>query len=414
LSRWKRYLPVGGQDYLMEECYNKKLIQDKLRKLFFLSGYEEVETPLLEYIDVFTGVKASIEQEQMMKLFDSDGRILVLRPDITMPIARIAATKLKTSILPLRFSYVGNVYRNQKTQSAKQSEIAQAGIELLGVSEPEADAEIIAIAVQSLINLGLKEFQIDIGQVEFFKGLIAQAEMGEEWEEEIRSFIDQKNMLGLELVLKESKISDHLKNTIYDFPKLYGNGEMLKEAAKMSSNPKCESAIENIREVYSILKDFGFERYLTFDLGMVQSFNFYTGIVFRGITSELGYPICGGGRYDRLVNEFGYDIPATGFAIGIKRILMVLERQRDLCDIPAVEVLVAYEKNSRQEAYSLISELRNDGYRTEVFIPSKQNYDYISYAQYKKIPKAIFVDSKGFHETLTFTRGEAHDNNSIS
>lgn len=385
----------------MDECYNKRLVQDRLRELFFLSGYDEVETPTLEHIDVFTGVKASIEQDQMIKLFDPDGKILVLRPDITMPIARIAATKLKTLSLPLRISYICNVFRNQKAQSGKQSEIAQAGIELLGVSEPEADAEVIATAVQSFINLEIKEFQIDIGQVEFFKGLIAQAGMGEEWEEEIRSHIDQKNMLGLELVLKESKISDSLKNTIYDLPKLYGNGDMLKTAQKMSNNPRCESAIENIREVYSILMDFGFERYLTFDLGMVQSFNFYTGIIFRGITSELGYPICGGGRYDRLVNEFGHDIPATGFAIGIKRILMVLERQKNLCSIPTVDVLVVCERDYRQEAYCLVNKLRSDGYRTEVFIPTKQDYDYISYANKKNIPKIIHVDSKGSHEMST-------------
>lgn len=398
MSRWKRYLPGGSQDYLMDECYNKRLVQDKLRELFYLGGYDEVETPVLEYIDVFSGVKASIEQEQMIKLFDPDGRILVLRPDITMPIARIAATKLKTSALPLRISYVGGVFRNLRVQSGKQSEIAQAGIELLGSAEPEADAEVIALAVQSFINLGLNEFQIDIGQVEFFKGLVAQAEMGDEWEEEIRSHIDHKNMLELELLLKESEISDNLKNAIYDLPKLYGNGDMLKKAAKMSNNPKCDCAIENIREVYDILKDYGFERYLTFDLGMVQSFNFYTGIIFRGITSELGYPICGGGRYDRLVNEFGYDIPATGFAIGIKRILMVLERRGSLCGNPKIDVLVAFEKDCRQKAYSMINKLRSDGYRTETFIPTKLDYDYTSYAKNKKIPKVIFIDSKGIHE----------------
>ena len=398
MSRWKRYLPAGGQDYLMDECYNKLLVQDKLRKLFYLSGYDEVETSLLEYMDVFTGVKASIEQEQMIKLFDSDGRILVLRPDITMSIARIAATKLRTLTLPLRISYIGNVYRNQKTQSGKQSEIAQAGIELLGVSEPEADAEVIATAVMSLIDLNLKEFQIDIGQVEFFKGMIAQAEMGEEWEEEIRTLIDQKNMLELELTLKESKISDQLKNIIYDLPKLYGDSDMLKKAAKMSSNIKCTSAIENIREVYSILKDFGFAKYLTFDLGMVQSFNFYTGIIFRGITSELGYPICGGGRYDRLVNEFGYDIPATGFAIGMKRILMVLERQKNLYNIPNIDVLVAYEKNSRQKAYLMMNELRSDGFRAEAFILSNQETDYYAYAIRKNIPKVIYFNSNGIQK----------------
>lgn len=401
MSKWKRYLPVGSQDYLFDECYNKRLVQDKLKELYSLSAYDEIETPVLEYIDVFSGVKASIEPEQMVKLFDTYGRILVLRPDITMPMARIAATKLKAAALPLRISYFGSVFRNQKLQTSKQSEIAQAGIELLGSSEPEADAEVIALAIQSFIVLGIKEFQIDIGQIEFFKGLIAQAGMVEEWEEEVRALIEQKNMLELELLLKSSKISENLKNTIYDLPKLYGDGDMLKKAERMSNDLRCKSAIANIREVYNILNDFGFERYLTFDLGMVQSFNFYTGIIFRGMTSELGYPICGGGRYDRLVNEFGYDIPATGFAIGIKRILMILERQSNLLAIPAVDILVTYEKQHRQTAYSLICKLRSDGYKTEGFIPTKHGHDYISYAKLKKIPKVIFIDSNGSHEIST-------------
>jgi len=391
LKKWKRYIPIGSQDFLVDEMYNKKIVQDKLQKLFFLNAYQEVETPTLEYLDVFSGVKASIEQEQMMKLIDTDGRILVLRPDITIPIARIAATKLRNAKFPLRLSYNGNVYRNQREQEGMQTEIAQAGIELLGVEGPEGDAEVIALAIQSFLSIGIEEFQIDLGQVEFLKGLLEQTEIGDEWEEEIRYLIDQKNMLELELVLKESNLSDKLKNTIYNLPKLYGNGEMLKQAETMSKDKKCLGAIENIREVYKILRDYEFERFLTFDFGMVQSFNFYTGIIFRGMTAELGFPICGGGRYDKLVNEFGFDVPATGFAIGIKRALTVLERQKSLMPHPEVDVLVVYSSNSRFEAYSLGKKLREEGKRTELFPLRESQVDYFNYARDREIEKIILI-----------------------
>jgi hypothetical protein len=151
IGKLKVYLPGGVQDYLPDECYNKRKVEDKIRKFFFLSGYDEVETPVLEYFDVFAGVKTSIDQESMFKLVDPEGRILVLRPDITMPIARMVGTKLKDCTLPLRLSYLGNVYRYGEIQICKQREVAQAGLELLGVDSPEADAEVIAMAIQMFL-----------------------------------------------------------------------------------------------------------------------------------------------------------------------------------------------------------------------------------------------------------------------
>lgn len=157
------------QDSLPEECYNHRKIEEKLRRVFFLSGYDEIDTPLFEYLDLFEGATASLKQEQMYKFFEPGSRIMVLRPDITMPIARIAATKMKNHPMPLRLSYIGSVYRYEGRGHTRHREIAQAGIELLGSRKPEADAEVIAVAIESLLELGLSNFQIDIGQVEFLK-----------------------------------------------------------------------------------------------------------------------------------------------------------------------------------------------------------------------------------------------------
>ena len=171
MKRWKQQVPEGVQDFLPEECYNKRKIEEKLRRIFCLSGYDEIDTPIFEYFDVFSGTKASIEQEEMYKFFEPGSRILVLRPDITMPIARIAANKLKNRPLPMRLSYISSVYRYEELQSGKQREVAQAGIELLGARGPEADAEVIATAIEAFLELGLTEFKSISGRSNFSRGL---------------------------------------------------------------------------------------------------------------------------------------------------------------------------------------------------------------------------------------------------
>jgi len=400
MKNWKIHIPPGVQDYLPDECYNKRKIEEKIRRIFYLNGYDEIETPIFEYFDVFTGGKSSIEQEQMYKFFEIGGRILVLRPDNTMPIARIAATKMKNASLPLRLSYISSIYRYEEMQYGKQREVAQAGMELLGVEGPEGDAEVISTAVQILLELGLKEFQIDIGQVDFFKGLIEEAGLDEEQSEEIRSLIDHKNMLGLEVLLRKFSFSSKVKEILLNLPKIYGNADMLKKARNLSLSPRCRNAIDNLEEVYGIIQDYGLGNYITFDLGMVQSLKYYTGMIFRGMTRELGYPICAGGRYDGLASDFGYDLPATGFALGIKRILMVLERQRALEKIPGIDYLVVVDQNVRSIGYSRMQALRKAGNRVEYFIPSKECQDPLAYARKKGIRRVLIVQARGTTEVV--------------
>ena len=167
LSKWKIYTPDGVQDILVDDCYQKRELEQKLRNLFRSCGFNEIEPPSIEFYDVFDSESSGIMQENMFKFFDQQGRILVLRPDITVPVARITATKYKDAVYPLRFSYIGNVYRYNDYGGGKQNEFTQAGVEILGVNTPESDAEVISIAVQALKTSGLESFQIDIGQVDF-------------------------------------------------------------------------------------------------------------------------------------------------------------------------------------------------------------------------------------------------------
>lgn len=400
MKHWKLHIPEGVQDYLTEECYLKRSIEDKLRRFFYLNGYDEIETPIFEYLDVFSGNKTSIEQEQMYKFFEPGSRIMVLRPDITMPIARIVSTKLKDRPLPLRLSYVSSVYRYEALQSARQREVAQAGIELLGAKGPEADAEVIAVCIQALLDTGLSEFQLDLGQVEFFKGLVEEAGLSDEDSEELRQLIDHKNMLALELFLTARSLPEELKNILMGLPMLFGNGTLLERAMKLSQNPRCQRALQNIDQVYRILKNYGLSSYITFDLGMVQSLNYYTGIIFRGITKELGYPVCGGGRYDNLLSEYGPDLPATGFAIGLKRVLMALERRQGLESIPGTDILCAYNPMEAPGVYEAMQSLRQQGLRVEAYWKNEaEDQEAVTaYAAKRGIPKIRFYDKNAVQE----------------
>lgn len=388
-NKWMQHIPEGVQDSLPDECYNQRIIEGKLRKIFHLSGYDEIDTPLFEYLDLFGGETASLEQEQMYKFFEPGSRIMVLRPDMTMPIARIAATKMKNRPLPLRLSYIGSVYRYEGKRQTRQREIAQAGIELLGSRRPEADAEVIALAIESLLKLGLSEFQIEIGQVEFFKGLIEEAGLNEEQSESLRHLIDQKNTLALEMQLREFSIPADTKNNLHRIPMLFGDGEIIQSAMALAKTERCIMALQNINQVYKLLEKYGLSQYIAIDLGMVQSLNYYTGIIFRGMIKDMGYPICGGGRYDTLVSEFGQDLPATGFALETRRLLVALERQRGLESTPATDVLFVYNPMEEKDGYARIQKLRAEGLRVEVFLPDESGRPDEDYAREKGIRKII-------------------------
>ena len=383
-------VPEGVQDTLPDECYNKRRIEEKLRRAFNLHGYDEIDTPLFEYLDLFEGETAYIEQEQMYKFFEVGSRITVLRPDITMPIARIAATKMKNLPLPLRLFYIGSVYRYEG-RDQRQKEIDQAGIELIGSRKPEADAEVIALAVESLLSLGLSEFQIDIGQVEFFKGLIEEAGLSREESENLRQLTHQKNSLTLEMQLKELNIPDDIKYNLLKIPMLFGGEEVLETAKALTNKERCQKALDNIDQVYKLLKSFGLSNYIAIDLGMVHSLNYYTGMIFRGMTRDMGYPICGGGRYDTLVSEFGVDIPATGFALETKRILVALERQKGLETLPVTDVLFVYDPKTEPDGYEMMKNLRAEGYRVEAYLPAEDGKTAGEYAREKGIKKMLIL-----------------------
>jgi len=361
LPKWKIYTPEGVQDILLEECYIKRNIETELRELFRRSGYFEIETPILEFFDTFTVDEESTPQESMFKFFDQQGRILVLRPDLTIPVARVAASKLKDAQYPLRISYIGNTFRYNESGGGRQKEFTQAGIELLGEVTPESDAEVISVAVNAVKTCGLNDFQIDIGQVVFFKGLMEEAGLCEQDVAQMRMLIERKDFIGIEEIVSKRNISYDIKKLILDMPRLYGGIDVIARVRKIVRGQKTLEALDYLENLLKILEDYGLNEYVSVDLGMVQSLNYYTGIIFRGFTHGVGFPILSGGRYDNLIEKFGLKLPATGFSLGVNLVMNALEKQKKHMEKPHIDSLIYYEKNGRKIAFEICKQLRSQG-----------------------------------------------------
>lgn len=393
MKKWNIYTPEGVQDILFESCRQKRLLEERIRETFRLNGYREIETPTIEFYDVFEN--SLINQESMYKFCDSKGRLLALRPDITIPVARIAATKLKDEVYPIKCCYIGNTFSFDEIGGGRQNEFTQAGCELLGVNSPDADAEIIAMAIESLKATGIEDFKIDIGQVGFFKGLMEESGLDENAIEEVREFIDQKNLVGIEQVMDRYKVKSSLKKIILDLPRLFGSREILQRIDYDDIGKRAASALQNIKEVLEILEDRNLSEYVSIDLGMVQSLNYYTGIVFRGYTHGVGFPVMSGGRYDRLVALFGRDLEATGFSLGINMILMALERQKRLVPENREGVLVTYDDSARKLAGEYCRELKAQGITAELDILRKGTDKSMEYARSKGLRRIVHINSDG-------------------
>lgn len=387
----EKKLPEGTQDFLPRECAIKRDIEQKLRECFQSGGFSEVETPTFEYYDNFTRGTGRYLQENMFKFFDLKGRILVLRPDLTVPIARIAATRMGTGNLPLRLFYIQNAFGVSNYNAQQRGEYTQAGIEFIGKSGSDADAEAIAAAIKGILCTGLTDFKIELGQVDFFKGITEEAGLTEEQTEEIRYLIDTKNTIELEYTLTRMGVNENAMAKLMELPGLFGGREALNRARELSENEKCCAAIDNLEEAYSALEDFGYGEYVMIDLGMLNNLNYYSGIVFRGITEGMGFPILSGGRYDSLLDEFGASAPAVGFALGIKRIMVALERKGLLAERENKCIIVTCNSKDRAKAYAYAERLRGEGKRV-IFEAGLDEDEKRRYSETEDIGEIITVE----------------------
>jgi len=353
------HIPEGVRDIYNAECEKKNILEEKLSRILKLYGYKDIQTPAFEFFDVFNTDIGTISSKKMYKFFDREGNTLVLRPDITPSIARAVAKYYSDETIPLRFSYLGNTFINNSSYQGFLNETTQMGAELIGDNRSDADGEIIALAIDLLIESGLKDFRLDIGHVDFFKALIEEAHMDLATEEEFRNLIINKNYFGIEDLAEKFHISHELKTILKKLPELFGSADILHQAKLLTANEAALKAIHRLESVYDILGHYGFQKYITFDLGMLSEYNYYTGIIFRGYTYGTGDAVVKGGRYDRLIRQFGKDAASVGFALVIDQLMIALLRQKINIDLKNDTTMILYDKAEQEIAIGLANTLRN-------------------------------------------------------
>lgn len=362
MGQWQFHTPDGVQDLLPDDCYAKRQLEHRLRELFWQRGYLELETPGIEFYDVYASGSGLAPQEGLFKFFDQQGRILCLRYDGTVPAARVAATLYRDSQLPLRFSYINSMYRYNESGGGRQREFTQAGIELMGSQSPAADAEIIAMAIESAQATGIKDLQVSIGQVNFFKGLVAEWGLDEETAEKLHRLIDAKDMVAIEELSDRIGLSGKAREVLLQMPALYGTYDVIDQLELLVDNALSREALENLRAVLDHLAAAGLLEFVSLDLGQLQSLNYYSGVIFKGFTYGLGFPLFSGGRYDQLVSNFGRQLSATGFSIGLNFALMALRRQGQILPSrPAVDFL-GYHPSRQSDALARVRQMRQNGW----------------------------------------------------
>lgn len=327
MSKKLVHTPEGVRDIYGDEKAKKTVVERLLHEKIGGYGYRDIQTPTFEFFDVFSKEVGTTPSKELYKFFDKEGNTLVLRPDFTPSIARCAAKYFMDEDVPIRFCYQGNTFTNTSNLQGKLKEVTQMGAELIGDASVQADAEMIAMTIEALSHAGLSDFQISVGNLEFFKGICAEAGLDEETELELREYISGKNYFGAEELLDRIHVKQKDKELLLKVSDLFGTAAILKEARNAASNERSEKAIDRLEKVYQVLCDYGVEKYVSFDLGMLSKYNYYTGIIFKGYTYGVGDAIVKGGRYDSLLGRFGKKAPAIGFVIVVDDLLAAMSRQ---------------------------------------------------------------------------------------
>jgi len=390
----------GLRDIHVIDTSKKNTVERNILNLFNHYGYEQVQTPTFEYYDIYHYERGTADGKNLYKFFNREGEILALRPDITPSIARYMATFYNHTNVPRRFCYLGNVFYNNENYQGKPREYTQAGVECIGLGNAEADAESIALAIKALLSSGLREFKIEVGHAGFFNGLAEEAGLDSEMQEEVRKIIDEKNYIGLEEIVNKLQIDEKTKKGLIALPTLFGEEAVLNKAKEFTNNKKSIEALDRIKEVYEILAEYNVSQFISFDLGIVSQLHYYTGIIFKGYTYDVGDSIVDGGRYDKLLSTFSYDAPAVGFAVKIDELLNAISRQEIEIVVPSINTLIIYNKAFRKTAIILAESLRRQGMTVELGLNGSSVFEAMEYGRSKNIGGMMNLED---HDTITLT-----------
>ncbi len=362
------HTPDGVRDIYAQECRRKLKLEDGIRRVFNSYGYLDIETPTFEFFDVFDSNVGTIPSNQLYKFFDREGNTLVLRPDFTPSIARACSKYFMDQAAPVRLCYQGNAFINNSSYQGRLKETTQMGAELIGDGSVDADAEMLSMVIDAIRSTGLSEFQISVGNVQYFKALLSLAGLDEAEEEELAELIRNKNRFGLEKRLSNKELPAQLTEALVQLPLMTGGIEILEKAGNSAPNAAAAEAVERLQQLYHLLALSGQERYISFDLGMMSSYMYYTGIIFRGYTYGTGEAIAKGGRYDHLLSQFAAEAPSTGFVLVMDQLMNALSRQKTFSYEENEEKVLRliYDQSHRDEAIQRASKLRAEGSKVEL------------------------------------------------
>jgi ATP phosphoribosyltransferase regulatory subunit len=392
-------LPKGAKLYLPDEAARKRTVEERLLGVFRKWGYREIVTPAYEYFDVLAQGTDRDLQERMFKMVDREsGRLLALRADITPQIARIVATRLRDEPKPLRLAYVTSVFRYDEPHVGRYREFYQAGVELVGLPNPEGDAEMIAMTVEGLRALGLGDFQIDVGQADFFRGILEDLGADEPTARGLRSALGRKDVSALERLVADLGAPAAVTELLLALPGLYGRGDVLERAERLVKNPRSEAALGNLAEVYRLLRVYGLADSVLLDLGEVRGFDYYSGVHFEAYVSGLGAPLAGGGRYDQMLGRFGYDCPATGFAFEVGRALLAMDSQGVAVPQPGPDFFIIDFTPEKTRALGLARRFRDLGAAVARDIISRPVEESMAHARQQRARWALVIGGPGAGE----------------
>ncbi len=388
-------IPKGVRVFTPVETARRRAVERTLLSVFERWGFREIITPAFEYLEVFERPTVEEADDQIFKFVDRQtGRLLALRVDFTPQVARLVATTLRHAPLPLRLAYAGHVFRYHEPRAGRQREFGQVGVELIGLELAEADAEMIAMTVEGCRAVGLQAFQIDVGQAEVLRGLLNALQPPPALRPQILSALRRKDPLELEALVKELPATPALLDALLALPRLYGGREILDDADRLGFPPASRAAIGNLREIVTILENYGLAEHVILDLAETHAFEYCTGAVFGAFARGLGYQLSGGGRYDQLLGQFGFPCPATGFSVDLERVMAALEATQALPPVPGPDVLLIDFNPDKRVAHRLARLLRERGVSVARDIIRRPLADSLAYARTSAIRWAIVLGSQ--------------------
>ena len=346
-------IPPGTQILLGRAARRRRALERAICSVFEGWSYEEIVPPIFDYYDVFIKGMGTGLEEQIYRFIDRDGNILALRPEFTSLVAKTVVTRLNKAARPIRLYYSGEVLRFEKPKGGRQREFAQIGVEHFGSKGKSSDIEILLIAAEAFERLGIPDFQMNLGSVDFFGGIVDRISLPEGQIAELKEVLSLKDQSGLETLLGGLQLEQRRKDILRAIPHLTGGRDVIKEARGLVRNDRSIQALDHLEEIYMVFEKLGLARHLTIDLGEVQGFDYYTGILFRAYVPQLGFEVATGGRYDGLPATFGEDLPAVGFSFSLDRLEQIATPKLTVSDSDASDVY--------GDAFDQALKLRRDG-----------------------------------------------------